>query len=150
MKVILLNDVPGTGKKNQIINVSDGYARNYLLPRKWAMEATAGAVKEVERRNEAERQKEEEQRREAQVIADSLKGKTITVSAKAGDKGRLYGSVTVQEIAGALEKQHGIAVDKRKIELKEPIRSLGETQVSVWLFSGLKIEMTVDIVPLEQ
>lgn len=103
MKVILLNDVPGTGKKNQIINVSDGYARNYLLPRKWAMEATAGAVKEVERRNEAERQKEEEQRREAQVIADSLKGKTITVSAKAGDKGRLYGSVTVQEIAGALE-----------------------------------------------
>ena len=150
MKVILLNDVPGTGKKNQIINVSDGFARNYLLPRKWAMEATPAAVKEIERRDEAERQKEEELRREAQKTADSLKGKTITVSAKAGDKGRLYGSVTVQEIAAALENQHGIAVDKRKIELKEPIRSLGGTQISVWLFSGLKIEMTVNIVPLEQ
>lgn len=150
MKVILLNDVPGTGKKNQIINVSDGFARNYLLPRKWAMEATPSSIKEIERRDEAERQKEEELRREAQKTADSLKGKTITVAAKAGDKGRLYGSVTVQEVAAALENQHGIAVDKRKIELKEPIRSLGGHQISVWLFSGLKIEMTVNIVSLEQ
>ena len=96
MKVILLTDVPGTGKKNQILNVSDGFARNYLFPRKWAMEATGSAVKEVERRNEVERQKELERRQEAEKVAESLKNKVITIQAKTGDKGRLYGSVTGQ------------------------------------------------------
>lgn len=150
MKVILLQDVPGTGKKNQIVNVSDGYARNFLFPRKVAMEATKGAVSEVERRNEAERQREAERRAEAEKVAASLKGKVITIRSKAGDKGRLYGSVTTQEIADALESQHGVAVDKRKIDLKEPIRTLGETMVGVWLYSGLTISMKVETVAAEQ
>lgn len=150
MKVILLTDVPGTGKKNQILNVSDGFARNYLFPRKWAMEATGSAVKEVERRNEVERQKEQERRQEAEKVAESLKNKVITIQAKTGDKGRLYGSVTGQEIAEALEKQHGINVDKRKIDLKEPIRTLGETTIGVWLYAGLTVPMTVRIEPAQQ
>lgn len=145
MKIILLADVPGTGKKNQILNVSDGFARNYLFPRKLAMEASPGAVKEVERRNEVERQKEKERREAAEKVAESLKDKIIVIQAKSGEKGRLYGSVTGQEIADALEKQHGVSVDKRKIDLKDPIRSLGEFTVGVWLYSGLTVPMLVRI-----
>lgn len=150
MKVILLTDVPGTGKKNQILNVSDGFARNYLFPRKWAMEASDNAVKEVERRNEVERQKEQERRQAAEKVAESLKDKVIVIQAKSGDKGRLYGSVTGQEIADALENQHGVSVDKRKIDLKDPIRSLGEITVGVWLYSGLTVPMLVRIEAAKQ
>lgn len=150
MKVILLQDIPGTGKKNQIVNVSDGYARNFLFPRKAAMEATSGAVRQVERRNELERQKEAERRAEAEKVAASLKGKTILIQAKSGEKGRLYGSVTAQEIADALEKQHSVTVDRRKIDLKEPIRTLGVSNVSVWLYSGVTVDMPVEIVAIDQ
>lgn len=145
MKVILLQDVPGTGKKNQILNVSDGYARNFLFPRKWAMEATVQAVKEVERRNEVERQKELARRQEALETANQLKDKVIALSAKGGEKGKLYGSVTSQEIADALLAQHGIEIDKRKIELPEPIRTAGDSQVTVSLYAGIKVQMLVRV-----
>lgn len=145
MKVILLQDIPGTGKKNQILNVSDGYARNFLFPRKWAMEATASAVKEVERRNEKERAEEEARRQEALDLAEKIKGKVIEIKAKAGEKGRLYGSVTVQEIADALDKQHQIQVDKRKIELGDTIRTVGDTEATVSLYAGVKVNMTVRV-----
>lgn len=145
MKVILLQDVPGTGKKNQILNVSDGYARNFLFPRKWATEATTQAVKEVERRNEVERQKELARRQEALETANQLKDKVIALSAKGGEKGKLYGSVTSQEIADALLAQHGIEIDKRKIELPEPIRTAGDSQVTVSLYAGIKVQMLVRV-----
>lgn len=150
MKVILLQDVPGTGKRNQILNVSDGYARNFLFPRKWAMEATPKAVAEVERRNEIERAKEAARLKEAEELAAALKGKIIHLEAKGGEKGKLYGSVTSQEIADALQAQHGIQLDKRKIELPEPIRTVGESVVSVSLYPGIKVPMTVKVVPLDQ
>lgn len=149
MKVILLQDVPGCGKKNQVLTVSDGYARNYLLPRKWAMEANASAVKEIERRNEAERKLEAERRAAAEVTGRALSGKVITVRAKAGEKGRLYGSVTNQEIADALSAQHGVQLDKRKLDLDEPIRTVGETQVQVTVYAGIKVPMTVRIEAIE-
>lgn len=145
MKVILLQNVPGTGKKGEVVNVSDGFARNYLLPRKWATEAKEGAVRELERKNELERQKEAERRAEAEQVAAQLRGKVIRVPAKAGEKGRLYGSVTGQEIAEALEKQHGIQLDKRKLELNEAIRSLGEYEAMVSVYSGIKVPMKVII-----
>lgn len=145
MKVILLQDIPGTGKKNQILNVSDGYARNFLFPRKWAMEATASAVKEVERRNEKERAEEAARRQEALNLAEKIKGKVIQIKAKAGDKGRLYGSVTVQEIADELEKQHQVQIDRRKIELAETIRTVGDTEASVSLYAGVKVSMIVRV-----
>jgi len=148
MKVILLQDVPGSGKKNQIISVSDGYARNFLFPKKLAMEATPAAVREVERRNEQERAKELARRQEAEALAAKLKGKVIRLQAKCGEKGRLYGSITGQEIADALNAQHGVQMDKRKIELAEPIRSVGDTEVTVSLYAGVKALMTVSVTPL--
>lgn len=145
MKVILLQDVPGTGKKNQILNVSDGYARNFLMPRKWAMEATTAAVTEIERRNALERAKEAARRKEAEDLANQLKSKVINLEAKGGEKGKLYGSVTGQEIADALFSQHSIQLDKRKIELAEPIRNSGDSEVTVSLYAGVKVQMTVRV-----
>lgn len=145
MKVILLQDIPGTGKKNQILNVSDGYARNFLFPRKWAMEATPAAVGEVERRNELERAREAARRKEAEDLAHQLKSKVIHLEAKGGEKGKLYGSVTSQEIADALQAQHGIQLDKRKIELPEPIRTAGDSDITISLYAGVKCQMTVHV-----
>ncbi|MDD4080016.1 MAG: 50S ribosomal protein L9 [Eubacteriales bacterium] len=149
MKVILLQDIPGTGKKGEIVNVSDGYARNYLFPRKWATQATAGAVKEVERRNEKERAEELARVQEAEELAREIDGKTIEIKAKNGEKGRLYGSVTAQEVADALNAQHKVAVDKRKIDLAEPIRNLGKVQAIVSLYTGVKATITISVLPLE-
>ncbi len=149
MKVILLQDVPGTGKRNQVLTVSDGFARNYLLPRKWAKEASETAVKEIERHNEAERKKEAQLRAQADELGRSLEGKVITVQAKSGEKGRLYGSVTAQEIAEALERQHGVQLDKRKLELNGAIRNLGETQIQVTVYANTKVTMKVNIIPLD-
>ena len=145
MKVILLQDIPGSGKKGQILNVSDGYARNFLFPRKWAMEATPRAIADVERRNEIERAKELARRNEAEDLARQLKDKVIKVNAKGGEKGKLYGSVTNQEIAEALSEQHQIQLDKRKIELAEPIRNAGDSQVTISLYAGIKVQMTVHV-----
>ena len=145
MKVILLADVKGTGKKQEIVNVSDGYARNFLFPKKLAMEATPGAAREVERRQAAERARETERRLTAEKKAASLRGKVITVVAKCGAQGRLYGSVTGQEIADALKEQQGVEVDKRKIELAEPIRTVGETEIVVKLYPEISAKMTVRV-----
>ena len=142
MKVILLCDVKGSGKKNEILSVSDGFARNYLFPRKWAMEATPNAVKDIERKHALEDELDAERRDDALKRAASLKDKTINMVAKCGEKGRLYGSITVQEIADALKAQHGVDVDKRKVEC-EPIRQTGEYDATVWVYSGITAKMKV-------
>lgn len=142
MKVILLCDVKGQGKKEDILNVSDGYARNYLFPRKWAVEATPASIKEIERKRAAEEQLEKERREAAQEQAKALNDKVIRITAKSGDTGRLYGSVTNQEIADELKKQYGFEVDKRKIEC-DPIRQTGEYDVSVGVYSGISAKMKV-------
>lgn len=147
MKVILLCDVKGTGKKDDVLNISDGFARNYLFPRKWAVEATPGAVKEIERKRANEVKLEQERREAAQKVADSLKGKVINLKVKCGDKGRLYGSITSQEIADALKEQHGVEIDKRKLEC-EAIRQIGDVSVSVWLYNGITVPMKVHVEPL--
>ena len=143
MKVILLCDVKGTGKKDEIVNVSDGYARNFLFPKRFAVEATAGASKEIERKRAAERQREMERRADAEKKAGSLRGKVITLAARCGSQGRLYGSVTGAEVAEALEKQYHVTVDKRKIELSDAIRATGEYGASVWLYAGISAPMRV-------
>lgn len=148
MKVILLQDIKGSGKKDDIVTVSDGYARNFLFPKKLAVEATPGASKEIARKRAAEAAREAERRTQAEEKARQLKGKTINMSVKCGEKGRLYGSITTAEIAEQLEKQHGIAVDKKKIDLPDPIRTVGDVKVSVWLYSGITTEMTVHVEPL--
>ncbi len=145
MKVILTADVKGVGKKQEIVNVSDGYARNFLFPRKLAMDATPGAAKELEKKQAAERARETERRLAAEKKAASLRGKVITVTAKCGAQGRLYGSVTGAEIAQALNEQHNVEVDKRKIDLAEPIRAVGETEVVVKLYPEISAKMTVRV-----
>ena len=149
MKVILLADVKGTGKKEEIVNVSDGYARNFLFPKKLAVESTPGAAKKIERKKAAERQREMERRAEAEKKAGVLRGKVINVAAKCGAQGRLYGSVTGQEIAEALKKQYQVDVDKRKIDLSDAIRSVGETEVIVKLYPEVSAKMTVRVTAAE-
>lgn len=147
MKVILLTDVKGSGKKDEIINVSDGYARNFLFPKKMAVEATPGAMKEIERKRAAADAREAERRAQAEAKAAQLKNKVINLTVKCGEKGRLYGSITTAEIAAELEKQHGVQVDKRKIDLPEAIRTVGDVQVEVRLYTGVSTKMTVHVTP---
>lgn len=149
MKVILLADVKNVGKRDEIVNVSDGYARNFLFPRKWAVEATPGASKEVERKRAAEHAREMERRREAEQKAGTLRGKVITVRTRCGSQGRLYGSVTSAEVAVALKEQYNVEIDKRKIELKEAIRTVGESPCVVKLYPEVSAAMTVKVVPSE-
>ncbi len=150
MKVILLTDVKGTGKKDDIVNVSDGYARNFLFPRHAAVEATAGASKEIERKRAAERQREAEARAAAEEKARQLKDKVVIVKAKCGEKGRLYGSVTGQEIAASLKEQYDVSLDKRKVDLKDPIRSSGDVQVTLRLYPQVTTRVTVRVVGVNQ
>ena len=145
MKVILLQDIKGTGKKDQILEISDGYARNYLLPRKLAKEATAEAVNALERSRGADRHREEMRRQEAETRARELKGKVVQVEVKGGENGKLYGSITNDQIATALKEQHGIEVDKRKLEQEEPIKTVGQSFVTLKLYPGISTRMIVNV-----
>ena len=148
MKVVLLKDVKNVGKRDDILNVSDGYARNFLFPQKLAVEAKPGTLKEIERKRAAQDAREAELRTEALAKAELLKNKIIVLQVKCGDKGRLYGSVTAAEVAEALEKQHGIKADKRKIDIGDPIRETGIREISVWLYSGSTTKMKLDVQPI--
>ena len=150
MKVVLLKDVKNMGKRDDILNVSDGYARNFLFPQKLAAEATPGTLKEIERKRAAQDAREAEMKAEAMAKAELLKNKVIVLQVKCGEKGRLYGSVTSAEVAEALEKQHGIKADKRKIDLGDPIRETGIRELSVWLYSGITTKMKLDIQPIQK
>ena len=130
MKVILLQDVKGKGKKGQMLEVSDGYARNFMLPKKLAIEATADAVNTMRMNDKAAAEKAAKERAEALEISKKLREMTLTVTAKGGGAGRLFGSVTNQEIADALKAKSGIALDKRKIVLSDPIKSVGTYTVT--------------------
>ena len=133
MKVILLTDVKGKGKKGQMIEVSDGYARNYMLPRKLAMEATADAVNTMRMNDKATAERQARERAEALEISRKLKELTLVVKAKGGGAGRLFGAVTSTEIADALKKNAGITIDKRKIVLDETIKNVGTYTVKAKL-----------------
>ena len=145
MKVILLQDIKGTGKKGQIAEVSDGYGRNYLLPRKLAKEATSEALNALEKSRSADRHREEVRRQEAEVRSRELKGKVIQLEVKGGENGKLYGSVTNDQIATALKEQHGIEIDKRKLEQEEPIKSAGQAFVTLKLYPGISTRMIVNV-----
>lgn len=146
MKVILLKDVKGTGKKDQILEVSDGYARNYLLPRQIAREATAEALNSIEHAKSAQKHREEAKRQEAEQKSKDLKGKVVVIHARGGEHGRLYGSITNEQIAEALREQHGVDVDKRKIEVDEPVRTVGQTLFTVKLSAGISVRMILNVV----
>lgn len=145
MKVILLQDVKGTGKKDQIVEASDGFARNYLIPRKMAREATAEALNAIEKSKSADKHREDVRRAEAETKARMLKGKVVQLSVRGGENGKLYGTVTNDQIAAALKEQHGVEVGKRKLELEEPIKSAGQAFVTLKLMAGISTRMIVNV-----
>ena len=145
MKVILLQDVKGKGKKGQMIEVSDGYARNYMLPRKIAIEATADAVNTKKMNDKAAAEKEAKERAEALETSRKLREMTLIVKAKGGGAGRLFGSVTNQEIADALKASSGISLDKRKIVIADPIKNVGTYTVTCKLGYEISAPLTVKI-----
>ena len=144
MKVILLQYVRGKGKKGQMLEVSDGYARNYMLPRKIAMEATPDAVNTMRMNDKATQERQARERAEAMELAKRMKAMTLTVYAKGGGAGRLFGSVTSQEIADALQAQ-GITLDKRKIVMDDPIKNVGTYTVRCKLGYEITAQLTVQI-----
>ena len=145
MKVILLQDVKGKGKKGQMIEVSDGYARNYMLPRKVAIEATADSINTMRMNDKATQERIAREKAEAMAIHDRLRQMTLVVTAKGGGAGRLFGSVTNQEIADSLKAQTGIAIDKRKIVIADPIKNVGTYTVTCKLGYEITAPLTVKI-----
>lgn len=143
MKVVLLQDVKGTGKKGEMVNVSDGYARNFLFPRQLAKEANAQALNELKNAESARQHKIEVETAQAQATADNLKEKTLKITAKAGQGGKLFGSVTSKEIAAELKRQFSIAVDKRKIILDQDIKAFGTYNCEIKLYNGITAVLKV-------
>ena len=145
MKVIFLQDVKGKGKKGQMAEISDGYARNYLLPKKLAMEATPDAINTMRMNDKAAAEKAAKERAEALEISRKLREMTVVVTAKGGGAGKLFGSVTSQEIADALKAKSGIVIDKRKIVLSDPIKNVGTYTVQCKLGYEITAPLTVKI-----
>ena len=145
MKVILTQDIRGKGKRGQMIEVSDGYARNFLLPRKLAQEATADNINTMRMNDKATQERQAKERAEALETSKRLKELTVVVTAKGGGAGRLFGSVTNAEVAEAMEKQFGIQLDKRKIVLDEPIKTTGVYTVKCKLGYEITAEVKVEV-----
>lgn len=146
MKVILLEDIKGVGKKDQVINASDGYARNFLLPKKKAVEANAENMSKLNAKNNSIAYKKELDLKEAKVIAEKMKNIELIIKVKAGENGKIFGGVTSKEIAEELKKAHNIEVDKKKILLNENIKNLGRFSVDIKLNEGVMAKLTISIV----
>ncbi|MBQ7336180.1 MAG: 50S ribosomal protein L9 [Clostridia bacterium] len=134
MKVILLADVKGQGKKNDVIEVSDGYGKNFLIPRKLAKVADAQSLNDVKVKEEARLYRIETEKKEAKALAEKLKTLQVKITASCGADGRLYGSVTAKDIAEKLEADYGIAIDKRKLVVSDPIKAYGKYEIDVKLY----------------
>ena len=145
MKVILLQDVRGTGKAGDLANVSDGYARNMLIPRGLAVEATPQNIKQLEKKKEAQKKQFEEEKAAALELKKKLEGVTVEVKTKAGKDGKVFGSVTSKDIADAL-KEMGFDIDKKKIQLDSPIKATGTTDVNVKLFTEIAGKVKVNVI----
>jgi len=148
MKVILQQDVKGHGKKGQMVEVSDGYGRNFLLPRKLAVEATAENINTMKMQDKAKKAREAEEKAQAQATAEKLQSCQVKIRAKAGQGGRLFGSVTSKEISEALKVQHKLDVNKAKIVLPDPIKGFGTFEVKCKL--GYEVVGTINVVVTEQ
>ena len=145
MKVILKQDIKGVGKKDEVIQASDGYARNFLLPRKMAVEANAENMTKLKGKKDSQNHKKELEKEEAQKIQKKLEGILLKIKVKAGENGKVFGGVTAKEISENLKAQYQIEVDKKKIDLKETIKTIGTQKVSIKLFEGIIGELRVDV-----
>ncbi len=146
MKVILNQDVKGTGKKGDLVNVSDGYARNFLFPRKLAVEANAQAMNEKNSKESAAAFRLAEEKAAAEAKKAKIHGKTLKIVGKAGQSGKLFGSITPKEIVEVLKNQYGLDIDKKKISLKSEIKTFGTFECDVKLYTGIVAEMNIEVV----
>ena len=144
MKVVLLADVKGHGKKGELCNVSDGFAKNFLFPKKLAIEADASALNELKNRKSSQEHHEAENRKAASALAEKLNGKILTLHAKAGASGKLFGSVTSKEIAEELKKTFGVEIDRKKMNVAD-IKSYGDYTAEVKLYQGISAKFTVSV-----
>lgn len=147
MKVILKQDIKGVGKKDQIINAADGYARNYLFPKNLAVPADNGNMNNLKSKQDSNAFRKSEELKQAKEIAEKLKKITLKIKVKSGENGKLFGGVTSKEISESLKKDFGIEVDKKKIILKEAIKVAGTTRVEIKLFEGVTGSVLVMVVP---
>ena len=147
MRVILLKDVAALGRAGEVKDVADGYAQNFLLPRKLAREATAGALKEAQQARSSEQAKKAREHADAAALGKQLDGVTLLFTLKAGEQGKTFGSVTTKDIAEALRKQAKVEVDKTRVHLEEPLKSLGAHKVEVRLLGDVRAYITVAIEP---
>ncbi|MBP7073398.1 MAG: 50S ribosomal protein L9 [Clostridia bacterium] len=145
MKVVLLQDVKDLGKKEQLVNVSDGYARNYLFPRKLAAEATSGKLKELEEKKNAEMIKKDKEKQAAKELADKLGKMEVNFKVKAGENGKLFGSITSKDVADALKSQHKTEIDKKKIVLHDAIKALGTYKVEIKVYPEISALINVKV-----
>jgi large subunit ribosomal protein L9 len=145
MKVILKQDVKTLGKKNTIVDVNDGYARNFLIPKGLAAEATTAAINEIHAKQGAEKHRKENELADAKALAAKLSNITVTVKSKAGANGKLFGSITNKDIADTIKAQHGFVIDKKMLNLPDAIKSLGETDVEVKIYPGVSAKIKVRV-----
>ena len=148
MKVILQQDVRGQGKKGQMVEVAEGYARNFLLPRKLAVPATADAMNTMKLQEKARKAEEARQKAEAEAVAEKLKGAVVKLTAKAGANGKLFGAITSKEISEGLLSQHGIELAKQKIVMEEPIKAFGSYELKAKL--GYEVSGTIYVLVVEE
>lgn len=146
MKVILQQEVKGLGKKDTIVEVSEGYARNFLLPKKLALPATDATVKQIKAQQAAQARREQQAMDEARMLASQLSKVSVTIGVKIGEGGKLFGSVSGKDVADAIERQHGLAIDKRKVELKETVKSIGEYIATVRVHPDVSAQVSVHVV----
>jgi large subunit ribosomal protein L9 len=146
VRVVLRDDVENVGRKGDLIEVTDGFARNYLVPRGLAIKATKGVVQQAEAMRRNREARDARDREAAQALADQLTGRRIEVRARAGEGGRLFGSVTATDVADAVRAQTGVELDRRKTRLAEPLKALGAVEVPVKLHADVEVTLTVDVV----
>ena len=146
MKIILLKDVKGLGKEGELVNAKDGYARNFLFPRDLAIEATPGNRKKWEERKKVEKTKEKEEQKESLKLKEKIEGLTVELKGKAGEGGRLFGSITSKDISDALNKDYNIKIDRRKIELKDNIKAIGTTQVEIRVYPEITASLKIKVI----
>ena len=146
MKVILLTDIKGVGRKDQVINASDGYARNFLFPKNMAVEANKENMAKLKSREQSKQYKKDQDKEKAKQLADQLSKIMIKIKVKVGESGKIFGGVSSKEIIEVLRREHNIEIDKKKVELKEAIKVLGITIVKIRLYEGIYGKLKVDVI----
>ncbi len=147
MKLILLSDIPDLGHRGDVVEVADGYARNYLLPRKHAIKATEGAIAQAEALRRARLEAERRRKDEAERVATQLVGTRVVIAAQAGDEGKLYGSIGAGDVIEGIKKFTGVELDRKVVEIPEPIKAIGLHEVTIRLHPEVEFPITIDVIP---